>query len=310
MTLQQLEYVVALDTYRHYVTAAEHTFVSQPNLTMQVKKLEEEIGVTIFDRDKKPLEPTEIGFEIISRSREILREVGQLKQFVSTEKEAIEGEFHLGIIPTLAPYLLPMFLPEFIKHNTKTRLKIQEMQSEQIIDELKSGTLDIGLLVTPLDENSIREIPLFYEPFLLYLPANHELSKKKRPKTEDLNPREILVLEEGHCFREQSLVICKHKFNKTNIGFDYQSGSIEALKQLVQCGIGYTLIPEMAVTSDHDRASVRRFASPEPVREVSIVVHQNFIKEAIVQKVHESITSQIPDKFKKAKKSTVRIKWR
>ncbi len=294
MTLQQFEYVVALDDYRHYITAAEHCFVSQPNLTMQIKKLEEEIGIKIFDRDKKPLEPTEIGREVISRARRILLESKQIKEFIHHEKESMEGEFTIGIIPTLAPYLLPLFLPHFIKENKKVHLKIQEIQTEQIIDQIENGMLDLGILVTPLNEKSIREIPVFYEPFLLYLPENHRFLDAKLLLAEDLDPSEVLVLNEGHCFREQALSICKNAKHGSSIGFEYQSGSIEALKSLVKRGVGYTLVPELSIADEQNSIHVKRFASPEPVREVSIVVHSNYIKESIVQRLKKTIQRFIP----------------
>ena len=297
MTLQQLEYVVALDEYRHYVTAAEHCFVSQPNLTMQVKKLEEEIGVRIFDRDKKPLQPTEIGKEVILRARQILRESRQLKEFVNHEKESMEGEFQVGIIPTVAPYLLPHFLPQFMNENPKVHLKIQELQTGQIITQLENGMIDIGILVTPLNESSIREIPVFYEPFLLYLPENHRFLNEKLMLAEDLDPSEVLVLEEGHCFREQALSICQRAKFQSSIGFEYQSGSIEALKNLVENGVGYTLVPELSVVDELDSVHLRRFTSPEPVREVSIVVHNSYIKESVITRLKDTIQDVIPDRF-------------
>ncbi len=297
MTLQQFEYIVALDEYRHYVTAAEHCFVSQPNLTMQVKKLEEEIGVRIFDRDKKPLQPTEIGKEIITRARQILRESRQLKEFVNHEKESMEGEFTIGIIPTLAPYLLPNFLPIFIKENPKVHLNIQELQTGQIISQLQNGIIDIGLLVTPINEAFIREIPVFYEPFLLYLPENHRFLSEKLMLAEDLDPTEVLVLDEGHCFREQALAICKRAKHGSSIGFDYQSGSIEALKNLVQNGVGYTLVPELSVINELNSVHIRRFTHPEPVREVSIVVHSGYIKESIISRLKDTIQNVIPKRL-------------
>jgi LysR family hydrogen peroxide-inducible transcriptional activator len=307
MTLQQLEYVVALDEYRHYVTAAQHCFVSQPNLTMQIKRLEEEIGVRIFDRNKKPLEPTEIGKEVIIRSRQILRETKRLIEFVNHEKESMEGEFKVGIIPTLAPYLLPLFLPLFLKENPRVHLKIQELQTAQIITQLEHGIIDVGFLVTPLHQNSIREIQLFYEPFLLYLPDNHRFIKEKLILAEDLDPREVLVLEEGHCFREQALSICGSK-NSSSIGFDYQSGSIEALKNLVQKGVGYTLVPELSVIDELKSAHIRRFTNPEPVREVSLVVHSSYIKESFISRVKDIIQEVIPPRFLKSQ-SIVEVEW-
>lgn len=308
MTLQQFEYIVALDEHRHYVTASEHCFVSQPNLTMQVKKLEEEIGVRIFDRDKKPLQPTEIGKEIILRARQILRESKQLKEFVNHEKESMEGEFTLGIIPTLAPYLLPQFLPLFMKENPKVHLKIQELQTSQIISQLENGIIDIGILVSPLNRPTIREIPVFYEPFLLYLPEKHRFQEQQLMLAEDLDPSEVLVLDEGHCFREQALAICNKAKHKSSIGFDYQSGSIEALKNLVQNGVGYTLVPELSVINDLDSSLVKRFSQPEPAREVSIVVHSSYIKESVIDKLSKTIKQVVPPRlFKKQK--VVEFNW-
>lgn len=297
MTLQQLEYIVALDEHRHYVTAAEHSFVSQPNLTMQVQKLEEEMGVKIFDRTKKPLQPTEIGKEVIVRARKILRESRQLKEFVNHEKEIVEGEFTIGIIPTLAPYLLPRFLPVFLEENPKVHLKIQELQTGQIISQLENGIIDIGLLATPLNEPYIREIPVFYEPFLLYLPQNHRLQNQKLLLADDLDPNDVLVLDEGHCFREQTLAICRQAKDGSSLGFDYQSGSIEALKSLVKNGVGYTLVPEMSVIKELDATHVRRFASPQPVREISIVVHNSYIREGVINRLKAFFQMVVPARF-------------
>jgi len=308
MTLQQLEYIVALDEHRHYVTAAAHSFVSQPNLTMQVKKLEDELNVRIFDRDKKPLQPTRIGKEIITRARQILRDTRLLTEFVHHEIESIEGEFTIGIIPTLAPYLLPRFLPGFMLENPKVHLKVQELQTKQIIKQLEKGDIDIGILVTPLQQSSIREIPVFYEPFLLYLPENHRLFHEKLMLADDLDPSEVLVLDEGHCFREQALSICKRAELGSSIGFEFQSGSIEALKSLVQNGVGYTLVPELSVMNELDSVHVKRFTKPEPVREVSLVVHSSYFKESVITKLKDSIQKIIPKKFMK-KQSVVNVDW-
>ena len=297
MTLQQLEYIVGLDEHRHYVTAAEHCFVSQPNLTMQVQKLEEELGVRIFDRTKKPLQPTEIGKEVIVRARQILREARQLKEFVNHEKEIVEGEFTIGIIPTVAPYLLPQFLPVFMKENPKVHLKIQELQTDQIISQLENGIIDIGLLATPLKEASIKEIPVYYEPFLLFLPENHKLQNQKLLLAEDLDPNDVLVLDEGHCFREQTLAICQQVRYASSLGFDYQSGSIEALKSLVKNGVGYTLVPELSVIHELGSTHIRRFSSPQPVREISIVVHTSYIKEGVINRLRESFRKVVPPRF-------------
>jgi LysR family hydrogen peroxide-inducible transcriptional activator len=309
MTLQQLEYVVALDNHRHFVSAANSLFVTQPTLTMQVKKLEHEIGLKIFDRDRKPLRPTPAGEQIISIARQILREVEQMKAFVTDELETLEGDFSMGIIPTLAPYLLPLFLPTFIQENSATRLRIQEMQTDDIVSGLIKGTLDIGILVTPLENKIVREIPLFYEPFLLYLPENHDLTKVQTLTARHIAPEEMLFLEEGHCFREQALNICYRRGKKKKAGFEYATGSIETLKKLVKQGIGYTLVPELSVVEELDLKNIKRFESPEPVREVSIVVHNSFTKEALIERLHDSILQNIPDRFRKFERFT-RVKWR
>lgn len=309
MTLQQMEYVIALDTYRHFVTASEKCFVTQPTLSMQVQKLEEEIGALIFDRTKKPLKPTEIGVQFIEKAREILREVKQLEAIVSDERHSIEGTFHLGIIPTLAPYLLPLFLPNFVKENPNTKLIIEELESLEMIRRLKEETLDIAIIVTPLLEKSIREIPLFNEPFLVYLPPNHHLLSKDRLTSNDLNNDNALVLSEGHCFRNQSLKICNQTANTETTGYEYLSGSIETLKRMVDKGLGYTLVPELSVMEEKDKPNIKRFKALEPVREVSLACHKSFAKERLIEKVRETILGNIPEKFSK-NEDYIRVRWR
>lgn len=309
MTLYQLEYIVALDNHRHFVKAAESCHVSQPNLTTQIKKLEEEIGVKIFDRDAKPVKPTQAGEQILLKARQILREVADLNEFVLDEKESLDGTFTIGVIPTIAPYLLSMFLPEFVRANPKTKLKIRELQTLEIISELQKGTLDIGILVTPVEEKSIREISLFNEPFLLYLPENHPFIKKWHITPAVLDPNQMLVLDEGHCFREQTLSICESDRTRNNFGFEYQSGSIESLIRLVDKGVGYTLVPEMAVLSEFGNERIRRFDSPEPVREISLVVQSSFTKEALIEVLRASILKSIPDRFQKIDQY-IKVKWR
>ncbi len=309
MTLQQLEYIIALDNHRHFVKAAESCYVTQPTLTMLIQKLEAEIGVKIFDRNSKPLQPTPVGEQILSKARQILREVNYLKAFVSDEIESLEGEFTIGIIPTLAPYLLPLFIAQFVKTHPKTKLKIKELQTEHIIAGINKGTIDLGLVVTPLSVSSIRELPLFNEPFLLYLPENHNLNNHKEIKQSDLDSSEMLLMEEGHCFREQTLAICHNNKKKKTKGFEYESGSIEAMKELVKQGMGYTLVPELSVKKEERSKNVKRFKSPEPIREISIIVHTSFTKEALIEHLHESIVNAVPEQFKKMRKFK-RIKWR
>lgn len=309
MTLQQLEYVIALDTYRHFVTAAEKSFVTQPTLTMQLIKLEEEIGLQLFDRTKKPLVPTKVGEQFIYKARQILREVNQLKEMVSADKETLKGEFRVGIIPTLAPYILHLFLCDFIKENPETHLKIIEMQSEDIIDSLKNDTIDIGLLVTPLNEKKLREVPLFYEPFLLYVSDDYHESKLEKITPASIDTSKLLLLNQGHCFRNQALEICNKTGKGDFLGFEYESGSIEALKRLVKKGIGLTLVPELSVIDELETINVIRFEEPQPTREVSIVVHNSFSKEALIDEIRKLLLNNIPSRFVKNEKR-IRVEWR
>lgn len=309
MTLQQLEYVVALDNNRNFVLAAESCFVTQPTLTMQIKKLEDEIGVQIFDRNKKPLQPTLAGERMVIKARQILREVNQLKEFISSERASVNGSFKIGIIPTLAPYLLPLFLPDFIQENPETHLKILELQTEDIVKGLKNDIIDIGILVTPLMEKSLREIVLFNEPFMVYHSKDHAFAKLNNVAPDMLNPSEILILNEGHCFRNQILNICNSEREESSIGFDYQSGSIESLKNLVDRGVGYTLVPELSINKGNEQSQIKRFKDPEPIREVSLVVHKGFTKELLIEKLRSLILKNIPEHFVKSKKY-MKVNWR
>jgi LysR family transcriptional regulator, hydrogen peroxide-inducible genes activator len=309
MTIQQLEYLIALDDHRHFVRAAESCFVTQPTLTMQLKKMEDEIGLQLFDRQKKPLRPTDAGEVIIQKARQILSEVNDLKAFVSQETDDFDGEYTLAVIPTLAPYILPLFLPVFIREFPTTKLIIEEMQTAQILEALQKGSLDMGLLVTPLEEKHIREIPLFQEPFCLYLPKKHVLQNEDKINSKLLDSESMLFLEEGHCFREQALSICSRRNKKFQHAFEYKSGSIETLKSLVRENLGYTLVPRLSVLTDLNGGHIKEFEDPIPTREVSLAVHKNFSKEALIEAIRDSILKSLPKDFEKVQTFN-RVKWR
>lgn len=308
MTLQQLEYIVMLDNERHFVRASEKCFVTQPTLTMSIKKLEDELNTILFDRKKHPVEPTKAGVRVIEKARHILREANQLRDLVKGQKESVEGTFRIGVIPTLAPYLMPLFLGEFIQKNPNTNLIIEEIQSDQIIEMLKNDTLDVGLLVTPLEELQLREIQLFEEPFLVYSSEKHPLYKKDEIETADITEDGMWLLNQGHCFRNQALNICGIESRSQNV-FTYESGSIETLKRMVEKNYGYTLVPELSVIDDLDNARVKRFTRPEPVREVSLVVHNSFSREGLIDKLKSAILEKIPGSIRKAEPH-IRVEWR
>lgn len=306
MTLQQFEYIVALDIYRHYVTAAEKCFVTQPTITLQVQKLEEEIGIQLFDRSKTPLVPTDAGKLIIQKAKIILDEVNELKATVNHKRDDISGEFRIGIIPTVSPYIVPGFTGSFSVHYPDTRLNISEMQSEAIIEALNNNEIDLGILVTPLNESHLREIPLYNEPFVFYGSDNFGFKHKKHIQPKDIEKLEGLwLLNSGHCFRNQILNICHPSKKKKQIQF--QSGSIETLKKMVDNYGGYTLVPELAITGE--RSNVIHFKDPKPIREVSIVVKKTFIKEHLIDALRKEILHVIPKSFKKNERF-VKVKWR
>ena len=307
MTLQQLEYVVALDTYRHFVTAAEKCFVTQPTITIQVKKLEDEIGFIIFNKSKSPFKPTDLGAMFIKKAKIILREVSDLKNMVSTELNSMEGEYKIGVIPTISPYLIPLFSGDFSKKYPNSILKIEEMQSDDIILALQKKELDLGILITPLHEPFIREIKLYNEPFVFYGQHCEFLKDKTTISPKDVEKMEdVWLLENGHCFRNQVLNICNNSSNNKSIKF--QSGSIEALKRMVDNYGGFTLVPEMAIRANDVGCNIP-FSEPKPIREVSIVTHHSFSKDLVIEALRSEILSKIPKEFTK-NENFIKINWR
>lgn len=310
MTFTQLQYIVALDNFRHFVNAAEKCFVTQPSLSTQVKKLEQELGLLIFDRSKSPLEPTKEGKPIIQKARSILREVAQLQEFSANQRKSLVGEFRVGVIPTLAPYLLPLFLGKFVKKHPNTKLIIEEKQSLNIISDLKNDMLDLGLLVTPVEDEQIREFPIFNEPFLGYLPDNDPLIRKTRLKHKDAMRSDLWILNQGHCFRNQVIKICNPDVAQRKFqNLQYESGSIEALKKLVDQNMGFTLIPELAVLNEVDsNPKIKRFESPEPIREVSIISHTSFPRQMLIETLSRMILESVPEHMHLNKKAR-KIRW-
>ena len=309
MTLQQLKYIVALEQHRHFVAAAKSCFVAQPTMTLQVKKLEEEINLQIFDRSVKPLVPTPLGKLFIDKSKLILREVEELKALVNEEINELKGEFTLAVIPTLAPYLIPLFIESFSQQFPDIHLNIMELQTKEIINRLNNNTVDIGILVTPIKEKAIKEIPLFYEPFLVFASKEHPLSAAPKVKESKLKTPTLWLLKEGHCFRSQTLKICKkEKEYSTALSYSFESGSIETLKNMVRNNTGYTLVPELSINKKIDLPYLRKFNDPQPVREISLVAHNNFTKALLLENLKKEILKSIPKNFKKNHKGRL-INW-
>ncbi|MEX6686671.1 LysR substrate-binding domain-containing protein [Danxiaibacter flavus] len=308
MTFTQLEYIVAVDTYRHFAEAASQCYVTQPTLSMQIQKLEEELGVKIFDRSKQPVLPTEPGIEIIEQARKVLAERDALTEMIEAKKGIVNGELKIGIIPTLAPYLLPLFIPGFAKKYPKVKVIVHELTTDLILARLREGKIDVGVLVTPLNEHGIKEHILFYEELLVYVSKNNDAYKKSYVLAKDIDPSKLWLLEEGHCFRSQIINLCElKKSSKEGNLFEYEAGSLETLRRLVDLNDGITILPELATMdiSPKQQQNLRYFKNPVPVREVSIVTHRDFVKKKLVELLKKEILASIPDKIKKNKKTTV-----
>lgn len=308
MTFTQLEYIVALDIHRHFAVAAEHCHVTQPTLSMQIGKLEQDLGVKIFDRSKQPVLPTMAGVEIIEKARKILAERDELLEKIDARKGVVNGEIRVGIIPTLAPYLLPLFVTSFTKKFPEVRLFVNELTTQALITQLREGRIDVGILVTPLQEAGISEDVLFYEELVAYVSKNNLAYKKTYVLPKDIDPDKLWLLEEGHCFRSQIVNLCElRKKTKGGSHFEYEAGSIETLRRMVDLNDGITVLPELATIdmTARQQQNLRHFKSPAPMREVSMVVHRHFIKKKLIEALKTEILKVVPDKIKKNSRSIV-----
>ncbi|MBU2914666.1 MULTISPECIES: hydrogen peroxide-inducible genes activator [Reichenbachiella] len=297
MTLVQLDYIISLDNYRHFAIAAEKCFVTQPTLSMQIQKLEDSLGVIIFDRSKHPVQPTEIGKKILEQARVIVSESQRIQEIIDEEKHDIKGNIRIGVIPTLAPYLIPLFISSFVEKYPFINLQISEHMTDELTDLLKKDQIDIAIMVTPLDNDDLKEIPLFYEEFSVYASHHHPLYKAENINASDLNAEGLWILNEGHCFRNQTLTICRaDKAERFNNRVLYESGSLEALKKLVDKRGGYTLIPELFTydLNKDDKSKIRHFSEPVPTREVGLVVKKSFVKHKLIHALKEEINNTLP----------------
>lgn len=302
MTLQQLHYIVAVEDTGQFSRAAQICHVTQPTLTTMVRKLEDELGLAIFDRRTLPVRPTPEGAALLDQARVVLREADQLKALVKEVHTGTAGTYRIGIIPTLAPYLLPLFLGRFADEHPQAHLTIDERRTSRIIKGLRAGQLDIGILAGPVDEPDMESITLFHEPFLAYLPAGHPLLKQRRIARKEVRRMPMWVLGEGHCLREQALSICQQPSSGGHENIRYSTGSIETLKRLVNSGSGMTLVPELSVGPEERH--VRRFMAPEPVREVVLVVRTPFVRRKALDALSKAIRSAVPQRLRTAANPT------
>jgi LysR family hydrogen peroxide-inducible transcriptional activator len=314
MTLTQLEYVLGVNKYRHFGKAAKACFVTQPTLSMQIQKLEDELGIILFDRSKSPILPTAEGELIIEQAKTVIREQKRIIDLVQRARDELAGDFRLAVIPTLSTYILPLFLKSFVESYPKVNLIIDECKTEEIVALLAADEIDAGLLVTPLRDPSLIERVLYYEPFYLFVAPDHPLSKKKRIVEDDLRLAEIWLLNKGNCFRDQVLNICAEEEageagQKARENIRFASGNLETLKNMVVTSSGYTILPHLAVgqLSAQHRKLVREFKPPVPTREVSLVYGRRVLRQRVIDAMEQEILRVLPRELRSLDRKDVEV---
>lgn len=295
MTLQQLEYILAVDRFRHFAKAAEYCRVTQPTLSAMIQKLEEELDTKIFDRSQQPVCPTPIGMHIIEQARQVLVQTNRIKNIIEEEKHSLSGTFHLGILPTIAPYLLPRFFPQLMKKYPSLDIRVTEMKTKDIKNALQTGEIDAGIVAGLADMEEFRQTPLFYEQFYAYVSREDPLFKNEVVRTSDLNGEQLWLLDEGHCFRDQLMRFCQLKAARAS-QLAYHLGSMETFMRMVESGKGVTFIPELAVMQldEMQRELVRPFAIPCPTRQIILLTSPNFIRLTLLEALTQEIQSAVP----------------
>ena len=308
MTLQQLEYVLALEKTRHFVRAAEMCGVTQPTLSAMIQKLEDELDCKIFDRSRQPIELTEVGEQIIKQAQLVIYQANQLKESVQSQKNNLSGTLSLAIIPTIAPYLLPQFIASFKNLYPEIALKVSEMHTSTIIEKLRVAEIDMAILSTPLEDPKILEVPLYYEKFIAYIAPTEPIFSRTELSANDMPLDKLWVLEEGHCLRNQVFNFCTEKPIQSST---YEAGSIDTLIKIVDLNGGYTVIPELHIDllNDKQKLNLREIVRPEATREISVVIRHDFVREGVLNAVAECVKQIIPSHMLDArlKKFAIRL---
>lgn len=305
-TLTQLEYVLAVEKHRHFGKAAQSCHISQPTLSQQIQKLEDELGVIVFDRIQKPVVPTDEGRRLIEQAKVVVREHQKLVHVARQGSEGVKGEFRLAVIPTVATYLVPLFLRDFAESYPGVELYIEELKTDAIIEELRNDRLDGGILATPLHQQGFKEHPLYYEPFLLYAAKGHPLLKKRRIAPGDLDGSQMWMLKDGNCFKTQVASYCSIDPGQDTVfrHIHFQSGSLDTLCHVVQKNRGYTLIPELLSTwmsPAEFSACTRPFVAPAPTREISFVYRRDHWKLEMIAAIEKSVLGSLPAEVSRKK---------
>lgn len=297
MTLQELRYLVALADKGHFVRAAEHCNVGQPTLSTQLKKLEDYLGVTLFERNKHRLQPTPVGDRIIERARKVLAVVEEIRDLAIGDHDPMNGPLRLGVIPTIGPYLIPHLLPAIRANFGSLHLFLREDLTANLLERLRQGSLDALLLALPVRGEDIEVMGLFREAFVVALPKGHALSRQRHVNEHSLRGENVLLLEEGHCMRDQALAICGA--SSSDQREELKATSIETLRQMVAAGVGCTLLPRLAAipgagSLDSGMVEIRSFEAPEPTRTIGLVWRHRYPREAMIRRLGELIRANLP----------------
>lgn len=295
MTLQQLEYILAVNQFRHFAKAAEYCRVTQATLSAMIQKLEEELDTRIFDRSQQPVCPTPVGIHIIEQAQNILVQANRIKNIIEEEKHSLTGTFKLGILPTVAPYLLPRFFPQLMKKYPDLDIRVVEMKTNDIKKALQTGEIDAGIVASLAGMEELQQTPLFYEQFFAYVSREDALFNNEVIRTSDLNGEQLWLLDEGHCFRDQLVRFCQMKSARAS-QLAYHLGSMETFMRMVESGKGVTFIPELAVLQlgDAQKELVRSFAIPCPTRQVVLLTNKNFIRHTLLEVLVKEIKLSVP----------------
>lgn len=295
MTLQQLEYILAVNQFRHFAKAAEYCRVTQPTLSAMIQKLEEELDTRIFDRSQQPVCPTPVGIHIIEQAQNILVQANRIKNIIEEEKHSLTDTFKLGILPTVAPYLLPRFFPQLMKKYPDLDIRVVEMKTNDIKKALQTGEIDAGIVASLAGMEELQQTPLFYEQFFAYVSREDALFNNEVIRTSDLNGEQLWLLDEGHCFRDQLVRFCQMKSARAS-QLAYHLGSMETFMRMVESGKGVTFIPELAVLQlgDAQKELVRSFAIPCPTRQVVLLTNKNFIRHTLLEVLVKEIKLSVP----------------
>ncbi|KAA3610169.1 MAG: LysR family transcriptional regulator [Calditrichaeota bacterium] len=296
MTLQQLQYIVTLNEEKNFVSAAEKCFVTQPALTTQIKKLENQLGIIIFDRSKKPLIATEVGLKVIEQAKYVLLQSQKIPDLIKEYQTDLSGNLKIGILPTIGLYLLPLFINPFLSRFPEINVHVSENITETIIKQLHNGSIDVGIIATPVNYKNIITIPIYYEEMYAYISKQHAFIQNERISTQNLVDEDLWLLSSGHCFRNQMIRICKGGQKGLQHSFTYESNSIETLKRIIASKPGITIIPELALleVAKSEEKQIKKFDDITPIRQISIVVNRAFLKERLIEKLKNEIKSVLP----------------